>query len=867
MRRPWLIPAIVLVAGLGATYAVWTQAENDSNQILQDKFEFRVNEITANIQSRLESYEEVLRGTSGLYAASRSVEREEFRAYVHKLNLTQIFPGIQGVGFSLLVAPTERKRHIEEIRHEGFSSYTVRPAGNRDIYTSIIYIEPFDWRNQLAFGYDMYSEPVRRAAMRRAWEEGVTVISGKVRLMQETSQDVQAGFLMYVPIYRKGTRLETTADRLANLQGWAFSPFRMNDLMKGTLGKQYGETKATVDLEIYDGSEAKKENLLYDSDLAEQASENHHDDLFASRKVEFGRHTWTVLVHALPGFRQHADTERSNRIGNAGVMLSILLAALAWMLLNGRAHALALAKNMTAELKEVSGLNQAILDSANYMVISTDTDGVVRTFNHAAERMLGYREEDVVGKVTAEIFHDAQEVQQHAQQLSRELGVPVAEGFEAFVAKARLGQADESEWSYLRKDGSRFPVLLSVTALRKENGEVTGYLGVGQNIEERKQAQVQMDNLHKEIRLLLESTGEGIYGVDIHGRCTFINGAAARMVGYEVAEALGKNMHELIHHRHPDGTPYAVEDCPIYRALHDSHHHRVEDEVFWRKDQSPLPVEYASYPIVDNGKIAGAVITFSDTTERRKMERMKSEFISTVSHELRTPLTSIYGSLGLLAGGVTGELPAASKPLVDAAYKNSQRLILLVNDILDMEKIEAGKMEFVIEAVKLVTLLKQALDGNRAYAEQYNVSYELQSDLPEVMVQADANRLLQVFANLLSNAAKFSPSGDKVSVAVKRVGRRIHVAVIDHGPGIADEFKSRIFQKFAQADSSDTRHTGGTGLGLSITKAMVEKMGGSIGFESQPNVLTTFYVEFPEWPGEVQPGTVLAEPRVTEKAD
>ncbi|MDD5176183.1 MAG: CHASE domain-containing protein [Sterolibacterium sp.] len=848
-----MIPAIVLLAGLGATYTVWTLGKKDLRQIQQEKLEFRVNEISDNIQSRLKSYEQVLLGASGLYAASRSVEPEEFRIYVDKLKLGTNFPGIQGVGFSQLIRPAEKWHHIERERRQGFPNYVLRPTGEREIYTAIIHLEPFDWRNQRAFGFDMYSEPVRRVAMRQAWEEGSTVISGKVTLVQETNEDTQAGFLMYVPVYRNGARLDHAGDRLANLVGWTFSPFRMNDLMKGVLGKKYGETKATVDLEIYDGGEINPKNQLYDSNLVEQGSETAYGAFHASRKIAFGKHVWTVMVHALPEFEQQAAKDQLHLISNVGVTLSILIAALAWLLLNGRAHALALAKNMTvllreeeAKLRKLSGLNQAILDSANYMVISTGTDGVIRTFNRAAERMLGYPEEDVVGKATPAIFHDAQEVIRHAKNLSHELGVPVAPGFEAFIAKARLGQVDECEWNYIRKDGSRFPVLLSVTALRSEDGKITGYLGVGQNIEESKRAQEKLDNLHKEMRLLLESTGEGIYGIDIHGHCTFINGAAARMMDYEVADMLGKDMHELIHHQHVDGSAYAVEDCPIYQALRDGQHRRVESEVFWRKGEKPLPVEYASYPVVEAGEITGAVITFSDITERRKIEKMKSEFISTVSHELRTPLTSIRGALALLAGGVAGELSATVKPLIDVAHKNSQRLILLVNDILDMEKIEAGKMEFDIQPVKLMPLLKQALDGNRAYAEQFKVSYELASEMPEVMVKVDANRLMQVFANLLSNAAKFSPPGGKVSIAVARVGQRIRVAVMDSGCGISDEFKSRIFQKFAQADVSNTSNTGGTGLGLSITKAMVENMGGSIGFDSEPNVQTTFYVDLPE---------------------
>jgi len=218
-----------------------------------------------------------------------------------------------------------------------------------------------------------------------------------------------------------------------------------------------------------------------------------------------------------------------------------------------------------------------------------------------------------------------------------------------------------------------------------------------------------------------------------------------------------------------------------------------------------------------------------------------------VSHELRTPLTSILGSLALLSGGVAGELPAAVAPLIDVAHRNSQRLILLVNDILDMEKVESGKMTFDLQPVELIALLKQSLETNRDYAQTYKVSFALVSELPEARIMADANRLLQVFANLLSNAAKFSPPGETITASVERIGEQIRTSVTDHGSGIPEQFKQKIFQKFAQADASDTRSKGGTGLGLSISKAIVEKMGGSIGFNSQPNVGTTFYVDFPEW--------------------
>lgn len=620
-------------------------------------------------------------------------------------------------------------------------------------------------------------------------------------------------------------------------------------------------------------------------------------------------------------------------------------------------------------LARVSGLNQAILDNADHSIIATDTEGLVLIFNHAAERMLGYRAEEMVGKLTPAILHDPAEVCHRAEALVA-AGVDVEPGFEVFVALARQGLADTHEWSYIRKDGTRFPASLTVTALYDDRGRITGYLGIATDITERKRSENELHKLSRAVEqspvsvvitdargdieyvnvkfsevtgylldevigknprflqsgqtsaevyqdmwktllegsewrgrlqnrkkngdlyweyayisairdregsithfvavkeditermhieeelaavshrneLILNAVDEGIYGVDMEGRTTFINPAGLRMLGFPVEELIGQKQHPLTHHTRSDGTPYPSHECHIYASFHSGETHHVSDEVFWRKDGSSFPVEYVSTPIVEDGNVVvGSVVSFRDITERQKIERMKSEFISTVSHELRTPLTSIRGSLGLIAGGVTGELPPQTKALVEIAHKNSERLILLVNDILDMEKIESGKIEFQLKPVELMPLLHQALESNRAYGEQFDVSYQLESELPGIMLNVDANRLMQIMANLLSNAAKFSPAGDQVMVAVTRLGNRIRVAVKDHGSGIPAQFRDRIFQKFAQADSSDTRKKGGTGLGLSITKAIVEQMGGSIGFDSEPDVLTSFFIEFPIW--------------------
>jgi PAS domain S-box-containing protein len=236
-----------------------------------------------------------------------------------------------------------------------------------------------------------------------------------------------------------------------------------------------------------------------------------------------------------------------------------------------------------------------------------------------------------------------------------------------------------------------------------------------------------------------------------------------------------------------------------------------------------------------------------DVSDRKKVEQIKDDFISVVSHELRTPLTSIRGSLGLLMGGVAGELPPQARSLTEVAAKNSERLVRLVNDILDIEKIESGTMAFRPARVELMPLIEQAVESNRAYASLYDVELRIVEEDPWARVHADADRIQQVLANLLSNAAKHSPRGAVVEIAVTRGTDGVRVSVSDHGPGIPPEFQARIFEKFAQADASSTRQKGGTGLGLSISKAIIERHGGRLWFDTAAGSGTTFFFTLPDW--------------------
>ena len=284
------------------------------------------------------------------------------------------------------------------------------------------------------------------------------------------------------------------------------------------------------------------------------------------------------------------------------------------------------------------------------------------------------------------------------------------------------------------------------------------------------------------------------------------------------------------------------------------------ETVHEHKDGRLIPVDIFLQYIHPAGEPARFVVFARDITERKRVDQLKTDFISTVSHELRTPLTSIRGSLGLIRGGAVGEFPPEAGEMLKIAENNTERLLLLINDILDIQKIEAGEMQFKFQSLDLTELTERALKDNETYGREYAVHFKLLPAEGEFPIYGDPDRLSQVLANLLSNAAKYSPEGDEVEVSISRHNDSLRVSVTDHGPGIPEEFQPRLFQKFSQMDSSSTRKKGGTGLGLSIARAIVEKHGGRIGCLSREGIGTTFYVDFPALIGEYQAKTATKLP-------
>lgn len=381
----------------------------------------------------------------------------------------------------------------------------------------------------------------------------------------------------------------------------------------------------------------------------------------------------------------------------------------------------------------------------------------------------------------------------------------------------------------------------TVGAVEFEDGKPARIVGAIQDITERRRLEESIRASEETFRQAMEHAAIGMALVTPNGRFLKVNAALCDLLGYTRAELIETGFASLTH---PDDLAINME---YVRQTLDGAAQTYQLEKRYVHKDGHIVWAWLSVSLVRDadGTPKYFVSQIQDISARKQVDRMKSEFIAAVSHELRTPLTSIRGSLGLISGGAAGAISEKVARLVNVAYQNAGRLTLIINDILDAEKIESGRLSLDLAAHALAPLLEQSVEQNRGYGLTHKVRFELCQPVPEVNVNVDASRVLQVLANFLSNAAKFSPPESAVEVSAALLGGMVRVAVTDRGPGIPKEFQPRMFQKFSQADGSDSRARGGTGLGLAIAKSLVEQMGGNIGYITASGAGTTLYFDLP----------------------
>lgn len=364
---------------------------------------------------------------------------------------------------------------------------------------------------------------------------------------------------------------------------------------------------------------------------------------------------------------------------------------------------------------------------------------------------------------------------------------------------------------------------------------------LGDQLLELKETSRQVEESGRKLALFADRAPIAVIEIATDGRIQQINPAAEFLFGYAPAELVGQPIKTLI------APAVHAQFAQLWQTLIENRSPLLAQLTRnLRRDGLEVMCEWTVTPLVNpDGRILSLVAQGRDMSGQLEAERMKKEFTSTLSHELRTPLTSIIGSLQLVNTGVIGDVDENVRELTTIAERNGQRLLDLINDLLDIEKIRSGKFEIVPETLAIDEVLKEALLLNRAFAEHYKVELMASGSLPSTCIRADRKRLLQVLTNLISNAAKFSPEGEVVELRLQDQGRSLRISVQDRGPGIPPEFRAKIFTRFSQADSAATRQKGGTGLGLAICKHLMDMMNGQIGFDERPGGGSVFWIDIP----------------------
>ena len=576
-----------------------------------------------------------------------------------------------------------------------------------------------------------------------------------------------------------------------------------------------------------------------------------------AKTLSIGRLPWLIRITPTNAYVDKTRSLSPHFILFAGVIISVLMGAYLHGVSRSRRSAMqttAKVKGLNSQLEGALEWQKAILNSSDRAIISTDAEGIIRTFNPAATFMLGYKPEELIGKATPKIFHVKEETIARAEVLTRELGRPVEPGFDAYTIKARtLRVADENEWTFVRRDGSLVPVMLSVTVLSDATGSVLGYLGMAVDLTEKKKTQEQLVNTNERLERIIEATGEGIWERDYveGGQIRYLSIQAQRIFGFSSDKK--PTYAEIISHVHP-------EDLAILSGAVSGHvaKNSAGFDVEFRMRSDERPKEYSwiharGKVVHEPNKEPQLVSTVRDVTEvvRRRTElkgalaaaeqatRAKSEFLANISHEIRTPLNGVIGMNGLL---LDTALDPIQRDYTEMVHTSAEMLLNLINEVLDFSKIEAKKVDFESIDFSLAELTEKIrrLLSLAAEKKGLHLTTSLAPELSRKTFKGDPSRIAQILVNLVNNAIKFTSKG-QVEISVSSTGNLVRVEVRDSGIGMSTNSLARIFQPFTQADASTNRKFGGTGLGLSICKHLVEGMGGEIGVRSVENLGSTFW--------------------------
>ena len=825
---------LFLFAGLILTFAAAYYTKLDVELQTKREFALTCNEIKTKITTRLYSHAQLLRSGSAYFEASDMVSRKEWKIFIERSKLHKNLPGIQGVGFSAIIKKEQLEQHIQNIRKEGFSEYTVRPAGDREFYTSIIYLEPFEGRNLRAFGFDMYSEPTRRKAMEQARDYDVAALSGKVVLVQETDKDLQAGTLMYVPVYRNGLPTNTIEERRAAIIGWVYSPYRMVDLMEGILGRWDLNDNDKIHLQVYDNDSISRNSLLFDSQKNDSIAHNEITNLILTIPIEFNEKKWTLRFSQSNEYFSYLHI-KVFLVFLSCMSISLLIFFLALSLFNTRFRAQQLAEKLTLELKESEVKFRTIFENAGIGQALMDINGVHIDINQRAAKVYGLSAEQIIGKSIFDFL--PYDIANRYLQQNREL-----------IEKD--GKRDYEDTFPTPEGNKTFSI--SDCCLKDTTGNCYALLSSSKDITERKQAEELLfqakqtaEESEMHIRSISDNLVNGmIYQVIIldesNRKFTYLSDNVEKYYGCTAKEA--KENPSLIYSKtHPEDLQKLIDG--ELDALKNMSEFKAEIRIM-RPDKSYRWAQLISKPRKHNELIHwdGIVFDISEikqaelTIQRQNKELLKlnidkDRFMSILAHDLKSPFSSILGFSQLLINNIHKYDIVKIEKQVSVINNVAQNTFNLLEDILLWTRSQSGNLPFEPSELDFEKCCNEIVEFLKLNTNSKSITINC-IDTQNIIVYADINMLNTILRNLISNAIKFTNIGGNVSINAEQNNASITITVSDNGIGISPSILAKLFDPTQIVTTMGTDNEKGTGLGLLLCKEFVERHGGKIWVES-----------------------------------
>lgn len=862
----WRFVALGVLLGMAtAAFGAALWARHNEN-VVRDLLLNVEKQVQRNVQTQMSSYGHGLRGVRGaIFAAggSEQLTREKFRRYSlsREADRTREFPGTRGFGFIRRVPPESVATFLEAARADDAPNFSIRQLSPNDGERWVIqYIEP-QVPNEAAVGLDIASEAYRREAAASATLTGEATLTGPITLVQSSGQVLQS-FLFLLPVYADVTPPSSHAERARTVVGWTYTPLNMTEALAGM-----GLEDQNLHLIIHDVTDAAKPIKFYES-TSPPGAMNEPKLLTQPFRIAVASREWELELSAHPAFVDSLRQVSPRVVFGSIFLLSQLLVTLA--------HAIRVGRSRQRMIHAEQARLATIVENSSDAIVGESLDGSIMTWNHAAEKLFGHLASDVLGRPLKRLLIPPDRHAQHEAMLAAVARNDIVHPFDA---------------NRLHRDGHMLEVLVTVAPIRDEAGHIIGVAKQMHDIGVRKRAERQLKDFNAKLELMVSertaelgrvarllrsvldaSTEVALIATDPKGTIVEFNRGAERLLGYKADEMIGKLTPATFHlaeEVQARGKALSAEvghtiqgfDVFVYRPTHEGFEERRWTYV--RKNGSHVPVSLVLTAIRDDeDQITGffgiaqditARLEAADALEAAKSQAeaanaAKSMFLANMSHEIRTPMNAVVGIAHLLANSPLNEEQRLLLAKLDTA---SRSLMGIINDVLDIAKIEAGEMSLETETFSPVEVVEDLCDMVRVQAQAKGLALNLTGTqtLP-AMVLGDALRLRQVLLNLLSNAVKFTQQGHiDVLTAVEPDDNSdrlwMRCAVLDTGPGIEPDAQQRLFTPFTQADASTTRRYGGTGLGLSLVKQLCTMMGGEVGMHSTVGEGSEFWFRVP----------------------